>query len=399
MVGAGDNEEPSQNRGIANYNATVAQSRPDRAFVDSVRRLELKLRSDIGAVEVIDRAVGTLAEAMPADMWCGVLLDPSTVLDTGGQHAHGFPPEYMSRLFQIEHVEQDDVDNIRALARRAARVSVLSESTHDDLPASKYYREILEPLGLSDELRVMLRDGDRVWGLLVLCRGEDSRPFDAGDRALAEAISRPASDALRRSLLLSGLDRRDLPDAPGLIMLDADLRVRSLSDTARHWVGHLQESGSANERACPYAVQALATRARTVTPGTPVRSRAPIGSGRWLTLHAWTVDQGGEPATAISIAPAEARDLTAIILDVYGLSVRERQITQHVLRGSSTNEIARRLHLSPYTVQDHLKSVFDKAGVRSRRELTANLFFRHYFPQLADPPLSTDGRLINGMNG
>ncbi|WP_433179218.1 LuxR C-terminal-related transcriptional regulator [Actinoallomurus sp. CA-150999] len=384
---------------MPDYNATVAKARRDRAIADSVRRFQSKLRSDTGAVEIIDHAVGALADVMPTDVWCGVLLDPSTMLDTGGEHTHGFPPEYMSRLFQIEHVEQDDVDNIRALAQRAARVSVLSESTHHDLATSKYYREILEPLRLSDELRVMLRDGDRVWGLLVLCRGEGSRPFDAGDVALAEAVSRPASDALRRSLLLSGLDRGDLPDAPGLIMLDADLRIRSLSDTARHWVDRLQESGSTDDGTCPYAVQALAARACTTTPGTPVRSRAPIGSGRWLTLHAWTVDQGGEPATAISIAPAEARDLTAIILDVYGLSVRERQITQHVLRGNSTNEIARRLHLSPYTVQDHLKSVFDKAGVRSRRELTANLFFRHYFPQLADPPLSTDGRLINGVDG
>ncbi|WP_282190306.1 hypothetical protein HEP84_56190 [Streptomyces sp. RLB1-33] len=33
--------------------------------------------------------------------------------------------------------------------------------------------------------------------------------------------------------------------------------------------------------------------------------------------------------------------------------------------------------------------------MRGRRELVAELFFRHYLPQPAHPPLSTDGRLLS----
>jgi DNA-binding CsgD family transcriptional regulator len=44
-----------------------------------------------------------------------------------------------------------------------------------------------------------------------------------------------------------------------------------------------------------------------------------------------------------------------------------------LVRGLSTSDLSSQLHISEHTVQDHLKSIFDKVGVRSRRELLAAL--------------------------
>ena len=55
-----------------------------------------------------------------------------------------------------------------------------------------------------------------------------------------------------------------------------------------------------------------------------------------------------------------------------------------VVRGAPTKQISASLFISEYTVQEHLKHIFDKVGVRSRRELIKRLFFDNLYPTLLD---------------
>ncbi|MEU5164608.1 helix-turn-helix transcriptional regulator [Streptomyces sp. NPDC020875] len=377
------------------------------ALTDTLRR-RLGEPGTPGSLDVLRATADALLPAVPADVWCAVLLDPSTLLDTGGLHEHGFPHSVMPRLFEIEHADQEGVDNIRALARRSAAASLLSTSTGGRVADSVYYRDVLRPVGMADELRILLRDGARTWGLLVLCRAADARPFTAADTALAAAVSAPATTALRRSLLLTGIDRDDVPDAAGLLVVDDGMGVRLATATAERWLALVQEAHPAPGRRLPYAVGALVHQARTVPPGTQVRSRAITVTGHWVTLSAWREAPGGgaggpapgasavgadEGLTYVSLAPSHPRELTAIVLDAYGLTPREREVAQQVLLGRSTAEMSARLHIAEYTVQDHLRKVFDKAGVRSRRDFSGELFQRCYLPRLEDPPLTKDGRM------
>ena len=83
------------------------------------------------------------------------------------------------------------------------------------------------------------------------------------------------------------------------------------------------------------------------------------------------------------IEPAKASEVAPLIVDAYELTPREVDVTRALARGLTTNEIARELHLSRYTVQDHLKAVYEKAGVSSRGELVAKMFADHYYDGLA----------------
>lgn len=93
------------------------------------------------------------------------------------------------------------------------------------------------------------------------------------------------------------------------------------------------------------------------------------------------------------VEPAHPARISSLLMSAYRLTEREQELTRLVLQGCSTAEIAQRLVISVHTVQQHLKSVFDKTGVRSRRELVGTVFLAHYEPRLRDNERRTDDGL------
>jgi DNA-binding NarL/FixJ family response regulator len=115
--------------------------------------------------------------------------------------------------------------------------------------------------------------------------------------------------------------------------------------------------------------------------------------GRWLVVHGSVLGEPGPgQSVALILEPAGAQELAPLIVAAYGLTARERDIAAAVARGLSTKAIAERLVLSPYTVQDHLKSIFEKTQTNTRRELVARLFYDHHDePVREHAPLAVDG--------
>ena len=95
-----------------------------------------------------------------------------------------------------------------------------------------------------------------------------------------------------------------------------------------------------------------------------------------MILHGVPLSTAGPCRIAVIVEPAQPARITPLLMSAYGLTEREQELTLLVLHGDSTTDIAERLVISPFTVQQHLKSIFEKTGVRSRRDLVGKVFGR-----------------------
>jgi DNA-binding CsgD family transcriptional regulator len=106
-------------------------------------------------------------------------------------------------------------------------------------------------------------------------------------------------------------------------------------------------------------------------------------SGQWLVLHASRLrGAAGRGQIAVILEPAAPAEIAPLILQAYGFTDREARVAHLVLQGIPTREIAASLSIAPLTVQQHLKAIFDKTGVHSRRELVAHVFAGQYLPRM-----------------
>jgi DNA-binding CsgD family transcriptional regulator len=214
------------------------------------------------------------------------------------------------------------------------------------------------------------------------------RMFDADDKAFLKAIAPDLAAGARAGLLVGEARDPQWPDSPGLVVLSEDGEVESTTPGVERWLSDLPD-GDLDAGRLPIAVHAVAGRAlRTADgsdkPGDVALARVLSRSGTWVVLHGASLVASGSRRAAVIVDPAHPARITPLLMSAYGLTEREQEVTRLVLRADSTAEIAERLVVSPHTVQQHLKKIFEKTGVRSRRELVGKVFFAHYEPRFRD---------------
>jgi DNA-binding CsgD family transcriptional regulator len=333
-----------------------------------------------------------LRKVIPIEVSFFATVDPATLLFTSAMSddiLQKVAPQFIENEFL-----QDDVNKFVALARSEPPVGGLVQMTQQRVEQSQRYREILAPLGLGDELRAALITRDVCWGVLCLHREQTSPPFDPAEAAFLRRIAPALAEGLRASLLLGAVTAPESSDAPGLLLLAEDHSIAAISPVAERLLADVAVDDRSPVHGLPYAVHSVVARLRAAERASEEepelahelapRVRLRSASGQWLILHASRmtgVRADGQIAVIVEVArPVE---IAQLIVQAYALSRRESEIVRLVAQGQTTGQIAEAFHITSNTVQDHLKAIFEKVGVRSRRELVSQLFAQQYQPRMA----------------
>jgi DNA-binding CsgD family transcriptional regulator len=345
----------------------------------ALEKLEAVARSGSDLVTLWREAGPLLRQAVPHfESPCFFTVDPASLLTTS--HFQEGLPEIPGEWLGREYAE-GDYNSMTEVLHSARGAGTLHDATGGRPELSRKFHEEMQPFGCDQELLVALRtrDGER-WGVVGLYREVGRPDFSSQEIESVSRVAPALAAGARHGLLLGQAQEPDLPDAPGLLVLDETLVVESATPASAGWLADL----GGTVESPPASVLAVAGQVLSSDPG-PAESRVRSGSGRWVVLRgAPLIRHDRWRQVSVLIEPAQPAHLASLLMRVHGLTPREQQIAGLVFRGRSTDAIARELSIAPGTVQAHLRSIFDKTGVRSRRELVGAVFHQHYEPRVRD---------------
>lgn len=353
------------------------------------RDIEVLAHAGLDTTTFLAEVYESLQRAVPSSAACVATVDPATQLATGafkfGDLANRTDTDELWGLLEYGHAEPT---SFAELARAGVPAVGMHRTMGRDMRRSRRVAELVQAaLGCTDELRVVATAGGRLWGGVAMFRDAH---YDDDDVKFASTLSVLLARGLRVGLLagLAAESPATTASGPAVMVFDTDARLRQASVGAHARLAELVREADAP---MPYAVIGSLVAAAwryakgdtNVLPATRLRLR----SGEWVVLHASPLNDtdGSTASVVITIEEARPPEIVPLVVAAFDLTPRERDVTQLVLQGVDTREIAATLHLSPHTVQDHLKSIFSKTGVNTRRELVARVFFDQYVPRIGSP--------------
>jgi DNA-binding CsgD family transcriptional regulator len=358
------------------------------ARADRVRRqIETLAATGLDTATFAANAFDLLSRAVPFVTACFTTVDPATELATAAFKWGGLDSERDGLWAHLEY-EVPDVLHLPELSRRADPASSLAIETEGDLRRSRRHTDLLDRhFSLRDELRVAFRADGATWGFACLHRDQGSSFYSPAEVEFVGTLSQAFAVGARAGMMVDlAQDAAIDLEGPAVIVIGADDEVVQATIGAQRRVTDLG-GGPIGATRLPLLLNVLVGAAREFAAGrfpTVPRARTRTSTGQWVVAHASPLAgrDGHRGDVVITIEEARPPEIVPLVVAAFGLTPREQDVVQLVLQGIDTNEVSRTLHLSAYTVQDHLKSIFAKAGVRSRRELIAKVFYEQYAQRL-----------------
>jgi DNA-binding CsgD family transcriptional regulator len=367
-------------RAFARDDAAMAATLP--AAQSSLEALERLAGEGLSAQALLEQFADRIDRVVPTDGYFLAATDPETSLAIGTGLVRELPADQCQSHWDYEFLVPDYL-KFADIARSGRRVADIHDATGGRPERSPRFKQYRDATGFNSEVRLTFTVGTAPWGLGQLNRL--SGRFSDREKDWLERASASIAHGLRRAMVSEPAAAPVQGRGPGVLLLSDTGHVLSATPEATEWLGDLAPEllmSDVGHVRLPFHAHGFATRVRAAHEDgeAQIRSRLRTRSGVWLLMHGAVLE--GTEHVALIIEPAKSSDVAPLIVEAYGLTSRELDVTRAIARGLGTHEIAAELYLSPHTVRDHVKALFEKVAVSSRGELVHRVFAEHY----AAPP-------------
>lgn len=327
----------------------------------------------MGLGELYTSALAVVQREVPFEQGCWAAVDPESMVMTSITNWQPWPvgkdqyEEYSLRFAQTEYTGLEP-NTFAELLRRPHAIARMSDAPHREVVRSVRINDLLKPQGLEHELRAAFRVDDACWGVGSIFRN-GGRDFTDRELEFLDAVTATLAAATRVAVRVAH-PARQAAVGPVIVLAGLHGELRAATSAAATWLADVEEAAPGRFSMTLYSVVSQAHAA----PSGTARARMRDAGDNWVVLQASRLITGDDPEQmVVTVEPATTHELAGLLLMAYGVTAREREVCLEVLSGNPTADIARHLFISPHTVHDHLKSVFEKVGVGSRGELVARL--------------------------
>jgi DNA-binding CsgD family transcriptional regulator len=250
----------------------------------------------------------------------------------------------------------------RYLETRDPRAHRLSDVIdHAAFRERELYQEVFVPLGVEHQLAVTLPAPPR---LLIGLALADERNFTDGERRILD-LARPhliqahANAALRERLhdVLAAVEAGLDDSGEALVVVDPFGRIEFATASGRSSLELLSDRAHPNGSHLPPVLRDAAE------PGWPAHAVFPIAAGGPLVVRRMAQTRG---SATVLVFERGTRGTSRELLEALGLSPREAEVLQTMMRGRTTAAVAAELGVSPRTVSKHAEHIYAKLGVHDR---------------------------------
>lgn len=309
---------------------------------------------------------------------------PFPRLDLDHVISQGVDQKYLD-LFRRHYYKMDPF--LKTFSVSKAVVTTGSIVSHKDLTRSEYFNDFLKPQSIYYQMVIYLRSRGQLLGCLALFRSEHEQDFSPREKAKGELVASHLGGALEKSILIDKITKseeiinsicQDLP-YKGILVLDESLEPVYINEEAKKTISYLAEEKELWENSVFPLPKELYTQCKQLTENSKLKGETAANrevkllnksTGQTISANLRMMNYSRDSRMClICMDKNESGMLSSKQLDKFGITRRELEVIGLICEGLKNSEIGEKLFISEYTVENHLRSIYEKMDVKNRINL------------------------------